>query len=93
MMTDLAIHVYEPYKSIIGQERVRITMASPATARDVIRNMLMAFPALADALPSLDDGDRFMWEILLLQGSRIMGLDEIVEEAETLHFLPAIVSG
>lgn len=90
---EVDVRLYSPYNDESEEDTLKVRVKEPAKIKTVLQALFEKHQKLGESIPAFEDEESFLREVLLLKGDVIADLSDSVEDGETIHVLPAIVSG
>ena len=86
------IHVYPPYRAIVGSNELQLDFPPNTTLRTVLELLAERYPAFREFAEA--PSSEFLWGQLIVHANNdIVGLDSPLQPSDTLDLLPPIAGG
>jgi molybdopterin converting factor small subunit len=86
------IHVYPPYRAIVGQDSFHLELPPGATLRTLLRALGEHYPEFREFAEARSD--EFLWgQIIVHVNNDIAGLNTRLNPDDTVELLPPIAGG
>ena len=86
------IHVYPPYRALVGENTLRLELPPGATLREMLAALGERFPAFREFARARSD--EFLWGQLIVHvNDDIAGLETRLQPGDRVDLLPPIAGG
>jgi molybdopterin converting factor small subunit len=86
----VAIELSYPFNELINKNTVMLDIKEPISVKELVKLLIITYPALQRPLEKNENGDV---SVLLLKGSKLVAMNQVISESCSMRLLAPLSGG